>query len=101
LIAFSLEQPSPSEIAVEIFRRHTVEAAHPAFQTAVIGVHVLNVKDAPAMLAAAGHEPNVVDTFFCRERSVGIRAIADQDRILGPLSNLGWVVSHLDVLKRL
>src|SRR5208337_2814659 len=52
VIAFALEHAAPAEIVWEIFRGHAIEPAHPGFEAAVIGVDVLNMKDAPAAFAA-------------------------------------------------
>src|SRR4051794_322539 len=43
-----LERSSPAEIVRQVARRDAVEAAHPALQPAVVGVHVLDVEGAVA-----------------------------------------------------
>src|SRR5437763_9280782 len=43
-----LERSSPTEIVRQVARRDAVEAAHPALQPAVVGVHVLDVEGAVA-----------------------------------------------------
>src|ERR687884_464117 len=43
-----LQGPSPAEIVRQVARRDAVEAAHPALQPAVVGVHVLDVEGALA-----------------------------------------------------
>src|SRR4051812_10037298 len=48
-----LERSSPAEIVWEITRGDAVEAAHPALQPAVVGVHVLDV-EGPVADADAG-----------------------------------------------
>src|SRR3954452_21295385 len=43
-----LERSSPPEMVRQVARRDAVEAAHPALQPAVVGVHVLDVEGAVA-----------------------------------------------------
>src|SRR3954454_5994396 len=43
-----LKRSSPAEIVRQVARRDAVEAAHPALQPAVVGVHVLDVEGAVA-----------------------------------------------------
>src|SRR3954471_6495010 len=50
-----LQGSSPAEIVRQVARPDAVEAAHPAFQPAVVGVHVLDVEGALAD-ADAGRE---------------------------------------------
>src|SRR3954471_4332433 len=49
-----LQGPSPAEIVRQVARRDAVEAAHPALQPAVVGVHVLDVEGAVAHPDAGG-----------------------------------------------
>src|SRR3954453_8492385 len=54
-LGYALERPSPAEIVGQVARRDAVEAAHPALQPTVVGVHVLDVEGAIAD-ADAGRE---------------------------------------------
>src|SRR4051794_33556509 len=54
-LGHALERPSPAEIVGQVARRDAVEAAHPALQPTVVGVHVLDVEGAIAD-ADAGRE---------------------------------------------
>lgn len=87
VIAFALEDAAPAEIVWEIFRGHAVEPAHPGFEAAMIGVDVLNMRDAPAPFAAASRKSYITDAGFGSERSTGARAIADEHGVLIPSDN--------------
>ncbi len=83
VVAFAFEHATPAEVAWEIFCSHAVEPAHPGFQAAVVGVDVLNMKDAPAAFAVAGAERHMAKAIFGGERGIGTRAVADKHGILG------------------
>src|SRR5690242_20875160 len=67
-----LQGPSPAEIVRQVARRDALEAAHPALQPAVVGVHVLDVEGAVAH-PDAGREVDrlVVQPALGREGGVG------------------------------
>src|SRR4051794_41292438 len=79
-----LERSSPTEIVRQVARRDAVEAAHPALQPAVVGVHVLDVEGAVA-------HPNpgrdidrlVADAALGGEGGVGLRAVPAEGGVAG------------------
>jgi hypothetical protein len=70
----------PAEITVQVFRGDPVEAPHPAFEAAVIAVHVLDVIDASDAFACAQIERDVRQPRLAREDAIGCGAVADQNR---------------------
>lgn len=48
----SVEQPTPTEVMVEVFGGDTVKTGHPAFEAAVVSVDVLHMPDAAAATMA-------------------------------------------------
>src|SRR3954447_13647437 len=79
-----LERSSPAEIVWEITRGDAVEAAHPALQPAVVGVHVLDV-EGPVADADAGRDVDrlVADAALGGEGGVGLSTIRAQHGIAG------------------
>src|SRR3954470_9030645 len=68
-----LQGPSPAEIVRQVARRDAVEAAHPALQPAVVGVHVLDVEGAVAHPDPGGDIDRLVaDATLSGEGGVGL-----------------------------
>jgi len=44
--AMTLQHTSPAEVPLQVFGGQPVKAPHPAFETAVVGVDVLNMESA-------------------------------------------------------
>ena len=54
----AIEQAAPTEVVVRVLGGDPVKPNHPAFQAAVVGIHILNVPDAIASRpVVARHEP--------------------------------------------
>ena len=68
VIAFPFEHAAPAEVAWEVFCSHAVEPAHPGFQAAVIGVDVLNMKDARLRSPSRAQSPTWPRPFRWRKR---------------------------------
>src|SRR5690242_11570728 len=79
-----LERSSPAEIVRQVARRDAVEAARPALQPAVVGVHVPDVEGAVAD-ADAGREVGrlVADAALGGEGGVGLGAVRAEHGITG------------------
>src|SRR6476646_7956307 len=79
-----LERSSPAEIVRQVARRDAVEAAHPALQPAVVGVHVLDVEGALADADAGGDIDRLVaDAALGGEGGVGLGAVRAQHGVAG------------------
>src|SRR4051812_7505421 len=75
-----LERSSPTEIVRQVARRDAVEAAHPALQPAVVGVHVLDVEGAVAHPDPGGDIDRLVaDAALGGEGGVGPGAVPAED----------------------
>src|SRR3954453_20790697 len=79
-----LQGPSPAEIVRQVARRDAVEAAHPALQPAVVGVHVLDVEGAVAHPDPGGDIDRLVaDATLSGEGDVGLGTVRADDGVAG------------------
>src|SRR3954452_6345979 len=79
-----LQGPSPAEIVRQVARCDAVEAAHPALQPAVVGVHVLDVEGAVAHPDPGGDIDRLVaDATLSGEGDVGLGAVRAQHGVAG------------------
>ncbi len=83
IYAFSvtLQHPAPTQVVLQVVRRHAMEPLHPLFQPMVISVHMLDVirTDYPFALTIAHHLMGY--TLFLAETGIHTRPIATQHRI--------------------
>lgn len=83
IYAFSVtfQHPTPTQVVLQVVRRHAMEPLHPLFQPMVISVHMLDVirTDYPFALTIAHHLMGY--TLFLAETGIHSRSIATQHRI--------------------
>lgn len=58
----SIQRSIPAQIVIQVLRGHTVEAAHPDFQAAMVGIHILDMKCTGHALLLADVDLMIRDT---------------------------------------
>ena len=74
-----VQEPMPSKVVIQILRRHTLKAEHPAFQPAVVGIHILDVVN-PCRLIGRG-APDL-NTRGLTDDTVGRGPVGAEDCVL-------------------